>query len=171
MSNWITVRPTRNLRRPTPFWADPFADEAFNWVFGTPRRTVQTGEATFNFKLNVAQDEANYYIYAVIPGADAQKLDVSVLDKKLTIAGEIAPAAFGPQTETAEGTTEGENQPKVSWLHRELPAKALKFSRELTLPTDLNADDIAAHYENGVLRLRVAKAAEVQPRRVAVTSA
>jgi HSP20 family protein len=168
MSNWITVRPARNLRRPTPFWADPFADETFNWVFGTPRRMVQTGEATFNFKLNVAQDEANFYVYAVIPGADAQKLDVSVLDKKLTIAGEIAPAAFGPQT---EGEGEGENQPKVSWLHRELPAKALKFRRELTLPTEVNADDIAAHYEHGVLRLRIAKAAEVQPRRVAVTSA
>lgn len=164
MSNWITVRPTR-FTRTAPVWSnDPIFDEAFNWVFGPTRRTTPATEATatFNFKLNVAQDESNYYIYAVLPGANPEKLDVNVLENKLTISGEIAAASFGPHTEGTES--------KVRWLHRELPTNITKFQRELTLPVAVDAEKVQAQYQDGVLRLVVPQAAAVKPHKVAVVA-
>lgn len=165
MSNWITVRPTR-LTRTAPVWSnDPIFDEAFNWVFGPSRRATQATEATatFNFKLNVAQDENNYYIYAVLPGANPEKLEVNVLENKVTISGEIAAASFGPQSEGAE-------QPKLRWLHRELPTNVTRFQRELALPVAVDAEKVQAQYQDGVLRLVVPQAAAVKPHKVAVVA-
>ncbi|HEX2910100.1 MAG TPA: Hsp20/alpha crystallin family protein [Chloroflexia bacterium] len=169
MSNWVTVRPSRAFRQTSPLWTnrafnDPFFNEAFSWVFGTPQTgKAEQSEATYSFPLNVAKDENNYYVYAVLPGASLEKLEITALENKLTIAGEIEGAGFElPQSET--------EQPKLKWLRRELPEKALRFHRVLELPTSISADDVKASYDNGILRLVVPQAPEARARRIAVTT-
>ena len=60
----------------------------------------------------------------------------------MTIEGEI------PSTKTEE-----KNGDKV--IHTEI--RSGKFERSMTLPRDVNADDIKAGLENGILTLRVPK--------------
>ena len=43
-----------------------------------------------------------------------------------------------------------------------------RFVRSITLPAAVNADDISADYEDGVLTLTLPKADEVKPRIIAV---
>lgn len=176
MATWINVRPARNVRSTWPLWTnnafnDPFFNEAFNWAFGTPRPNGSTkpAEATYNFRLNVAQDETNYYIYAVLPGVNSEKLEISALKNRLTIAGEIAGEVYGAQTVAPEG--ENKEQPQFKWLHRELPLTTVKFHRELELPTDINTEAVEATYENGILRLVVPQAAQARAQRISVSAA
>lgn len=45
-----------------------------------------------------------------------------------------------------------------------------RFSRSFQLPTSVNADDVTAEFENGMLVVRLPKAAEAKPRRIAVSA-
>jgi HSP20 family protein len=45
------------------------------------------------------------------------------------------------------------------------------FSRQLTLPREVDADNIEATYDNGILTLHVPKTPEAQPRHIPVKAA
>jgi len=42
------------------------------------------------------------------------------------------------------------------------------FVRSITLPSSINADAIEAHYDNGVLKLRLPKAEEAKPKHIQI---
>jgi HSP20 family protein len=44
------------------------------------------------------------------------------------------------------------------------------FQRSLALPAGVNADDIQAHYEDGILEVRVPKVEEEKPKKVIVSA-
>ena len=44
------------------------------------------------------------------------------------------------------------------------------FGRSVTLPVSVNADEVEAAYDNGVLTLTIPKAEEVKPKRIAIRS-
>jgi HSP20 family protein len=177
MTTWINTRPVRNVRYTWPLWSDslfndPFINEAFNQVFGPTRPNGKSKEAskptevTYNFRLNVAQDDKNYYIYAVLPGVTPDKIEINALKNTLTIAGEISAEAFGPQMPTSDSA----KQPGLKWLHREVPTQVARFHRELELPTEINTEAVEATYENGILRLVVPQAPTARAHRIAVSA-
>ena len=184
MSTWLTVRPARNIHQTLPVWHnsafnDPFLTEAVNWWLGNGTRQQSASPTPTNFGLNIAQDETNYYVWAVLPGVDADKLEISALENKLTIAGEVSAAAFAPVAQSKETTTEGDDQPtsqteaqptapQFKWLQRELPTSNTRFQRQITLPTNINPETVEASYDNGILRLVVPQAPEVRARRITV---
>lgn len=143
----ILVNP---YRQPATLWQDPFFNQAFNWV------TSNSNTAT-TFRVNVYQDENNFYVYGYAPNASADKFDISMLENKLTIAGETLENRFAP---------EGEG---ITALHTELSAvKPGKFQRTLTLPASVSADDVVANFENGVLKLTLPKVPQAKARRITV---
>ena len=92
MSTWVTVRPAvqpHNFRQTRPLWTastlnDQYLNEAFNRFFGAPRQAAPTGEVTYRLPVNVAQDEHNYYIFAQLPGVQADQLEINAVENKLT---------------------------------------------------------------------------------------
>lgn len=115
-------------------------------VFGTGQRFPAAGPA-----LNVWADEHDVYVQADLPGVDAHKLDISVVEgNRLTIQGER------PVVEV----------PNAVWHRQERGFGT--FTRELTLPTLVNADKVEAKYEHGVLTLTLPKAEAAKPRKIAV---
>jgi HSP20 family protein len=114
-------------------------------VFGTPR-FVQSGPA-----INVWADEQAVFVEVDLPGVEADKLDINVVEgNKLTIQGE-RPVL---------------NLPNAVWHRQERGAGS--FTRTLTLPTMVDADKVEAKYENGVLRLTLPRAEAAKPRKIAV---
>ena len=170
MSTWVTVRPSDNFRQTRPVWTnsalnDQFLNEAFNRFFGVPRRTVQTGEVTYKLPVNVAQDEHNYYIFAQLPGVQADKLEINAVENKLTISGEVERVLLAPQLPAAE---EGQEKPSFKWLRQELGVENVKFSREIEFPAPFSAEQIEASYDNGILQITVPLAPAAKARRVLV---
>lgn len=125
-------------------------DRLFNDTFQTWSRTQQS----LNMPLDVFETDNGYVIAAALPGTDASNINVSVHDGVLSITGEVAPF-----------TPEGEN---VRALVNERVSG--KFSRALRLPQPVDASNIEAVFENGVLTLNVPKTPEAQPRMIPVRS-
>jgi HSP20 family protein len=103
--------------------------------------------------VNVWADEQALFVEADLPGIDAAKLDVSVTEgNRLTIQGER------PEV----------NLPNAVW-HRQERGYGT-FTRELTLPTLVDAEKVEASYEAGVLKLTLPKAEAAKPRKITVRS-
>ncbi len=96
-----------------------------------------------------AGDEA-YDITALVPGMEADDLDIEVLNNTVTIRGEFK--------------SDGDEQTK--YLVSELPAG--RFSRVISLPTETDASKVEASIKNGVLSLHIPKAEEARPKSIKV---
>lgn len=104
--------------------------------------------------LDVTEDDNSYSVKASLPGIDLEDLDVSFIENTLTIQGE----------------TQGESvDESAKWHLRERGFG--RFVRSITMPAAINADDIGADYEDGVLTLTLPKAEEIKPRIIAVRGA
>ncbi len=65
--------------------------------------------------------------------------------------------------ERTEERTEGEQRRYHLWERH-----YGSFQRSFTLPRTVRADDISADYENGLLTIRMPKAAEARTRKIAI---
>ena len=102
--------------------------------------------------VDVRTSDDAYDISALVPGLDAEDLEIEVLNNTVTIRGEFKAC-------TEENT---------KYLVCELPNG--RFSRSLTLPTALDAGKTEASIKNGVLSLRVPKAEAHRPKTIKVKS-
>lgn len=104
------------------------------------------------FPLDVVADNDAFTIKALLPGVSADDLDIQIVNEIVTLAGEI-------KTEREES---------ANYLLAEIPGG--KFHRVITLPVPLNAANVEASLENGVLTLVIPKAEEAKPRTIKVNA-
>ena len=129
-------------------------DQLVSDPFRKPSGRQENGDGNhIRLALDVSEDDNSYSVKASLPGIDPADLDISFSENTLTIQGET-------QAESVD-----EN---AKWHLRERSFG--KFVRRITLPATVNADDISADYEDGVLTLTLPKAEEVKPRIIAVRS-
>lgn len=107
-----------------------------------------TSELTF--PIDVVADNNAFTIKALIPGINPDALDIQIVNENVTISGELKVAR-------------DENS---NYLLAEIPNG--KFHRVITLPTPLNATDVEASLDNGILTLIVPKAEEAKPRTIKI---
>ena len=103
--------------------------------------------------VEVKSDDDAFLISALIPGIEADDIDVEILNKTVSIKGEF------------NGQVEDEDS-KV--LVSELPFG--RFSRVLTLPTELEPSKAVANLKDGVFTLRVPKAEEDRPKVIKISA-
>ena len=126
-------------------------DDVFG-VAGLPNsiRSVAPGTVP---AVNVGRTPTSVEIYVFAPGLDASKIEVTLDRGVLRISGERAsdiPA----------------DNPQVHVYTRERGATS--FTRAISLPDDVDADKVNANYQDGVLRVSVARRESVQPKRITV---
>ena len=126
-------------------------DDVFG-VAGLPNsiRSVAPGTVP---AINIGRTPTSVEIYAFAPGLDASKIEVTLDRGVLRISGERAsdiPA----------------DNPQVHVYTRERGATS--FTRAISLPDDVDADKVNANYQDGVLRVSVARRESVQPKRITV---
>ena len=105
----------------------------------------------WNLSLDVAETENEYLVKASLPGINPDDLDITFVDNTLTIKGEV------------KSEEETDN---VRYHLRE--RRNGNFSRSMTLPSGIKANDIHANYDAGILTLHLPKAEEVKPKRIPV---
>ena len=101
--------------------------------------------------VEIKEDEKNYYLEAETPGLSEKEMEVTIEDGVLTLSGERK-----TETEKKEG--------KVHRTERYYG----QFSRSFGIPENVKAEEITAHYENGVLKLTLPKGEEAEPQRVEI---
>jgi HSP20 family protein len=115
----------------------------------TGRRSPQFSSAGFP-PLNVWEGEGNMYVEAELPGIEQEELEILVVGNQLTINGH-----------RSEPTAE-----QGTWYRRERGYG--KFSRTVELPAEVDADQVSANFNLGVLTITLPKRPELQPRRIQV---
>lgn len=103
--------------------------------------------------VDVKSDGDAFMISAIVPGIEADEIDVEILNKTVSIRGKFN-----------ERYVDEENKVLVS----ELPFG--QFSRVLTLPTKLEPSEAVANLKDGVFTLRVPKAEEDRPRVIRINA-
>jgi len=98
----------------------------------------------------VIEDAQGLTLFADLPGVPREQLQLRVDQDRLVIEAEM-------QLDLPAGLAAG---------HVEVSRQF--YRRAFTLSKELDADQIAAELSNGVLRVRIPKAAHAQPRKIDV---
>ena len=122
-------------------------DRLMGDIFGGASQTTPSGSARAFPAVNVWEDGERLFAEAELPGVQSDDVDISVVGNELTIRGRRPAAA-----------TDG-----ASFHRRERGAG--EFSRTLRLPYDVDAGGVEATLRDGVLLLKLPKAASARPAR------
>lgn len=133
------------LMRRDPFsWFTAEFDEIANRFF------EDAAGFTGRVPLDVIESDDAYTVRAALPGLRLEDLDLTYASGVLTLKGEIRP----------------DEEDEVRYYLRERWCG--KFQRSLTLPDEVDASQIQATYEAGVLTVHLPKSEELRPRRIQV---
>jgi HSP20 family protein len=112
--------------------------------------TTQGTDAALMPPVDVIEDSTGITLRADMPGVPKDKLKLQVEADTLTIEGEVSFAM-------PDGM-------EASYAEVSVP----RFRRVFTLSKELDTGKVSAELKNGVLSLRIPKAAHAQPRRIEI---
>ena len=126
----------------------------FNTFFDQPSPTGRAGAQSRRWipAMDLVETAEQYVLRADLPGLSDDDVNVQLEDNVLTISGER-----NPQHEQQE---EGSYR-----IERAFGS----FSRSLTLPDGVDPDGVQAHFDRGVLEIRIPKPEQKKPRQVQIT--
>jgi HSP20 family protein len=102
-------------------------------------------------RVDVREEKDSYVLEADLPGLSEKDIEVRVEHNLLTISS---------------SKKEEKEEKKEGYLMRE--RRAYSFARSFTLPDDVNRENIAAKFKNGVLTLTLTKNPEAQPKKIEI---
>ena len=109
----------------------------------TVRRWVENDQHALG--VNIREEDEVYTLSALVPGLNADDLNIQVLDDVIRIEGEY-------------------KLDDAQYLVRELPHGS--FTRTLRLPAVIDADHVEAKIADGVLTLKLPKAESARPKKI-----
>jgi HSP20 family protein len=105
----------------------------------------------WDLALDVVENKDEFVVKASVPGINPDDLEITYNNNTLTIRGEI------------------KDEKEVEEARYHLRERRYgSFARSLTLPAGIEANKIEASYEAGVLKLRLPKAEEIKPKKIAI---
>ena len=133
------------LIRPEPFSQE--FDRLFGSLFDNGGRHAQRWVPA----MDLVEADDHFVLKADLPGLAEDDVAIEVQDNVLTISG----------------SREAEHERKEKGWYR-LERSYGSFSRSLTLPDGVDAEKVEAHFDRGVLEIRVPKPEERKPRRISI---
>ena len=125
----------------------------FNTVFDAP--SPANGGTTLRRwmpAMDLVESGEHFVLRADLPGLSEEDVKIELEDTTLTISGERA----------------AEHESKDEGYYR-LERAFGAFSRSLTLPDGVDPDGVQAHFDRGVLEIRVPKPEQKKPKTVQIT--
>jgi HSP20 family protein len=123
----------------------------FQDSFGQTGREESLSSSVFAPAVDVYEDEQHITLKIEVPGIDEKDIDIRVENNTLTVHGE----------RKFEKDEKEEN-------YRRVERQYGSFTRSFTLPNVVDAENIQADYDKGVLKIRLAKKAEAKPKQIKV---
>jgi HSP20 family protein len=138
---FATENPMSNLARLNPFseLRDPFSDDFFKGFALRPVFRQMEGEP--QMRLDLSEDDKNFFVKAEIPGVTKNDIKVSVDGNQVSVSAEVR-----KEKEQKEGN-------KLIRCERYYGS----ISRTFTLDESVDQEASQAKYENGVLQLTLPK--------------
>ncbi len=127
-------------------------DSLFERFFGYGATTQEDGTPTYALPVDILETEDAYQLYASVAGVPQDGVEVTFEGGVLSIAVKAVPVQV-------PGKLIRQERPWGNW------------SRKLELPMEVDSANIAADFENGVLTVRVPKAAKAKAVRIPIGAA
>jgi len=124
-------------------------EELLGHFWGEPRDGWMAAEIAA--PLDIAETENAFELRLDAPAMKADDFHIDVKGNVVTVRGE----------------RKEEKEEKGKTWHR-VERRTGKFARTLTLPCNVQADEVAAEYAGGVLTVKLPKIEEARPKKIAV---
>ena len=111
----------------------------------------QIMRGAWNPQVDIFENKDQIVLEAELPGIKPENVEISIENNVLTLHGE----------RQFEKKDDGDNFHRVERSYG-------SFTRSFTLPPTVKSEDATAEFENGVLRLTLAKREEAKPRRIEI---
>jgi len=122
----------------------------FQDTLGPTREELMTS-GTFVPPVDVYEDEHAITLKLEVPGMEEKDIEVQLENNTLTVRGE----------------RKFEKEEKEENFHR-IERRYGAFARSFTLPNTVDPSKVEANYDNGVLKIQLAKRAEAKPKQIQV---
>ena len=142
-----------NITRWDPFRELNAFQNTLNRVFQNEGRNQEELMTTGVFvpAVDIYEDKDFISLKVEVPGMKENDFDIRVENDMLTVRGE----------------RKFEKEEKEENFHR-IERRYGAFSRSFTLPKTVDVDKVEAHYEAGVLNIKLAKKAEAKPKQIKI---
>jgi HSP20 family protein len=146
-----------NIIRRDPFFEFTSLRDRMNQLFNQsfafegPGMEQPLTEVNFLPPVDISEDEHNIVLQAEIPGVKPEDLNVTLENNVLTITG----------------NRKFKEEEKKENYHR-IERRYGKFTRSFTLPATLDAENVNAVFENGILNVTLPKKAEFKPKQITI---
>ncbi len=108
--------------------------------------------------VNISENENEHIIEVSAAGFEKDQFNIEMEDNKLTISAEMEEKEESSD-KTKTNDTAKEAQKQSYYTRREF--RSSSFKRSFTLPKNVDGENIAASYQNGILKLVLPKKAEI----------
>lgn len=115
-------------------------------------------------RVDVKQTKDAYCLEMDLPGRTDKDVKIELDNSVLTISSHKEEVVEEP---AKDAKANGKNESK--YLIRE--RRSSSFSRQFTLPEDVDSENVAANFKNGVLVITMPRKALAAPKRIAITAA
>ena len=122
----------------------------FRNSYGSERQESLT-TSSFAPAVDVYEDEHQISLKLEVPGVDEKDFDICVENNTLTVTGE----------RKFEKEEKEEN-------FRRIERQYGSFTRTFTLPTTVDAEQVKASYDKGILKISLPKKAEAKPKQIKI---
>ena len=142
-------------RLPDLFSLDPFDDGLRSWLRPLRMDLQATGP---QMRLDVREQNGGYAVTAEIPGVRREDIDVRIDGNQVRLSAEV-------KQERSSGGKQGASEDE-----RQLRSERYYgyISRTFSLDSEIDESKASAHYENGVLELKLPKKASGEARKLSV---
>ncbi|KAI8352468.1 HSP20-like chaperone, partial [Choanephora cucurbitarum] len=166
----------RDMQRAMAMFEQPLYNTARRSMLASPHGL--TNQLTRYPATDMVERSNSFELKVELPGFDKDKIKIELADSRtLVLTGEhkeehsTSPEQTSRQTNTEEkqlDTTDTQEkalaQPNGQWWMKERVQSS--FSRSFSFPTPINAENIKASFNNGVLEIVVPKTTEDQTKRI-----
>ncbi|HLS72295.1 MAG TPA: Hsp20/alpha crystallin family protein [Actinomycetaceae bacterium] len=144
--------PVRQKNTDITRW-DPFRDLAeldarMNRIFESAMGTRRS--AMWTPPVDVEETDTSYVVEAELPGVQKDDISIELTNNVLSIHGEA------------------KERERVGIL-RHKTRRTGEFDYRMTMPSDVDADNVSATLDDGVLRVEVAKTEAAQPKQITIS--
>jgi HSP20 family protein len=119
-------------------------ENELDWLFGAALAGISGANRGGQFPVDIHEDKENTYVRAELPGVTRDSIGIEYVDGTLSI-------------QASRKAKPGEGETPVS------------YSRQVSIPDEIEADKVSAAYENGVLTVTLPRKEEAKPRKINVS--
>ncbi|HWG64341.1 MAG TPA: Hsp20/alpha crystallin family protein [Streptosporangiaceae bacterium] len=125
--------------------------QLMNLAFSDLGLTTSAADMPWTPMADVSETDDAYMIGVELPGVNKDDIDIQMQGSELVISGEVK--------DTSEGDT---------GRRRRSSRRMGRFEYRTYLPTDINAEGVAANLQDGVLTVTVPKSEQAKPRKIEI---